>query len=126
MLDRASIDQFFSGKPEVRPLFDALVERILAAYPDVAIDVQKSQISFCAPRPFCWAWLPIRDGIKGRPAHYLIITFGLNHKISHTRIAETVQPYPGRWTHHVIISQVAEIDVELMAWIDQAYQWKSH
>ncbi len=87
--------------------------------------VQKSQISFCGAKPFCWVWLPIRDGIKGRPEQYLVISFGLNRKIIHPRLIGTTQPYPGRWTHHTIIGSIEEIDAELMDWISQAYQWKN-
>lgn len=120
-----ALDAFFSEKPEVRPLFDALARRILAAHPDTFIKVQKSQISFCGEKPFCWAWLPIRDHIKGRPEHYLVVSFGLDREIVHPRLVDTANPYPGRWTHHVIVGRLEEIDAELMRWIDLAYHWKN-
>lgn len=31
-----------------------------------------------------------------------------------------VEPYPNRWTHHVLISAPEEIDDELMGWIKEA------
>ncbi len=30
------------------------------------------------------------------------------------------EPYPNRWTHHVLISAAEEIDDELMSWIKAA------
>ena len=36
------------------------------------------------------------------------------------RIAAAVEPYPCRWTHHVLIASPAEIDGELMAWVREA------
>ena len=32
-----------------------------------------------------------------------------------------VEPYPGRWTHHILVRTPEEIDGELLAWIDEAY-----
>lgn len=68
-------------------------------------------------------WLPIRDGIKGRPEEYLVVSFGLDHEIRHSRLIETVEPYPGRWTHHTIVSKETELDEELMGWISEAHEW---
>ena len=31
-----------------------------------------------------------------------------------------VEPYPNRWTHHVLIGTVEEIDDELLSWIEEA------
>ena len=116
---------FFEKQPEVKPIFEALAKRILEIYPDTLIKVQKSQISFCGRKPFCWAWLPIRGGIKGRPEQYLIVSFGLNRENIHPRLVGTTEPYPGRWTHHVIVGGSDEIDSELMDWIGQAHEWKN-
>lgn len=33
---------------------------------------------------------------------------------------EHVEPYPGRWTHHVLVSGTEEIDDELMGWVKEA------
>lgn len=106
-------------------LFDAFVKTISGIYPEMVIKVQKSQIAFCGEKPFCWVWLPIRSGIKGRPAHYIILSFGLNREISHPRLVGTTEAYPGRWTHHAIISRMEEIDEVLLRWIDEAYDWKN-
>ncbi len=116
---------YFSKKPELRPLFDALAQKISNIYPDTVVKVQKTQISFCGPKPFCWAWIPIRNGIKGRPEQYLIVSFGLNREIIHPRLIDTAQPYPNRWTHHTIISNSDDIDAQLMGWIGQAHCWKN-
>jgi hypothetical protein len=35
-----------------------------------------------------------------------------------------VESYPGRWTHHVILATIADIDAELMGWIALAHAWK--
>jgi hypothetical protein len=124
-MDRAAVTAFFARQPDVLPLFDALAAAILARHPATEVRVQASQVSFRAPRPFCAAWLPIRRNIKGRPDHYLVVSFGLDREIRHPRLVDTVKPYPGRWTHHCIVADTGEIDEELLGWIDLAYTWKN-
>ena len=124
MYDENAVNEFFSKEPLLRSIFDKLARSILGRYPDVRIKVQKSQISFYGNRSFCWVWLPIRAGIKGRPDHYLIVSFGFKRVIFHPRLIDTTQPYPNRFTYHTIIGSQAEIDDELLGWIDQSYKWR--
>ena len=58
---------FFERDPETREIFNVLKKIILRRHPETDIRTGKSQISFGGPKPYCWAWLPIRKGIKGRP-----------------------------------------------------------
>ena len=34
-----------------------------------------------------------------------------------------VEPYPNRWTHHVVVSRLEELDEELMDWLREAYDF---
>ena len=43
-------------------------------------------------------------------------------KLSRT-VAVQVEPYPGRWTVHIVIGSEAEIDEELLNWLQQAYDF---
>ena len=36
------------------------------------------------------------------------------------RIDAAVEPYPNRWTHHVPVQGIEEIDEELMGWVKEA------
>lgn len=47
-------------------------------------------------------------------------TFGLGYHLESLRIDAASEPYPNRWTHHVLISEEKEIDEELMGWIKEA------
>lgn len=120
-----AIDQFFKKEPEVRPIFDYLEDAIQISCSDTVVKVQRSQIAFGSPKPYCWIWLPMRQGIKGKPPHYLIVSFGLDKELIHERLIGTVKPYPGRWTRHTILSDIAQIDPLLMGWIEQACRWKN-
>lgn len=56
------------------------------------------------------------------PDSYIVVTFGLDHRAVSPRIDIATEPYPNRWTHHVLISELSEIDEELMAWVAEAAQ----
>ncbi len=91
-----------------------------AAFPDACVKVQKSQISFYGRHLFAAASLPVRRK-KGWPEHCLMVTFGLGHQVDHPRIAVATEPYPHRWTHHVLVTREGEIDGQLLDWLGQAW-----
>ena len=113
---------FFDGKPWALPLYEALFARMDQAFPEASVKVQKSQISFYGRHLFAAASLPVRRK-KTWPDNCLLVTFGLGARLQSPRIAVAVEPYPNRWTHHVLVTQPAEIDAELLAWLRQAYDF---
>lgn len=50
----------------------------------------------------------------------MVVTVGLARKVESPRVAIATEPYPGRWTHHIVVSSLGEIDGELMGWIKEA------
>lgn len=113
---------FFSSKPSLLPLYTVLRERVMDAHPDVEIKVAKTQITFRCRHVFAMASVPFRR-VKGWPEEYLLVSFGLAWRVPSDRIAQAVQPYPNRWTHHVIVQRPEEIDQELLNWLEEAYQF---
>ena len=114
---------FFNGKPEAIPLYEAFEERLMSELEDVRIVPQKSQITLKNRRVFgAVSFLPARK-VKDRPDPYITITLGLNRRETSPRIDQASEPYPGRWTHHLVIGSVEEIDGELMAWVREAYDF---
>ena len=111
---------FFQKDMEALPLYEQLESLILDRIPDVQIKVQKSHISFYNRHMFaCVSFAKVRKA-KERPDHYIVVTFGLDHRLDSPRIDVATEPYPNRWTHHVLISSSGEIDDELMSWIQEA------
>ncbi len=111
---------FFNEKPAALPLYVAFAQRLLAEIGNVTIKVQKTQISFSNRHNFAFvSFLPTRKA-KDRPKTYITVTFGLQYKKESPRIDAASEPYPNRWTHHMLISSVEEIDDELMGWIKEA------
>lgn len=113
---------YFNGKPVELSLYQRLFETMDGAFPDASVKVQKSQISFYCPKLFAAASIPVRRK-KNWPRTCLLVTFGLERQVASPRIAVAVEPYPNRWTHHVVVSRPEEIDGELLDWLAQAYEF---
>ncbi|MGN0799609.1 MAG: DUF5655 domain-containing protein [Christensenellales bacterium] len=111
---------FFAQHEAALPLYEAFAAKVCAAVGDVRIRVQKTQIAFSNRHNFAFvSFLPVRKA-KERPAAYITVTFGLNYRLISPRIDAATEPYPNRWTHHVLIAAPEEIDEELMFWITEA------
>lgn len=110
---------FFDGHPLELSLYEALFARMEAAFPQAAVKVQKSQISFYERHLFAAVSLPLRRK-KTWPEHCLVVTVGLNRRLDAPRVAVAVEPYPGRWTHHILLTAPEEIDDALMCWLEEA------
>jgi len=111
---------FFNSRPQALPLYAALSEKLLSAFPDAAVEVKKTQITFRARYGF--AFVSLRK-IKGSTESSLILTIGLGRRLDSPRVAVAVEPYPNRWTHHFIVRDAAEIDGELMGWLREAHDF---
>lgn len=87
---------------------------------EFCIHVQKTQITLLNRHVFaCVSPLAVRR--KARiPQSSITLTFGLNHLLASARIVAKTEAYPGRWTHHLVICDAAELDSELFAWLHAA------
>ena len=113
---------FFDGKPLELALYEALFRHLEVEFPDASVRVQKSQISFYGRHLFSAASLPVRRK-KSWPEHCIVLTVGLSHRLDSPRVAVATEPYPGRWTHHILISDKAQIDGELLDWLREAWNF---
>lgn len=112
----------FDKLPAAFPIYEAAEAKILEAFPATRVKVGKTQVSFYNKYLYAALWPPPRK-IKGRPEVYVGLTFGLGHQIEHPRIAVAVEPYPGRWTHHVLLAKPGDMDEQAMDWVGQAYEF---
>lgn len=111
---------FFEKDPAALPLYEAFEQAVCALVPNVEIRVQKTQITYTNPRVFAAvSFLPARRKAL-RPEHYITITLGLNRRLDSPRVDAASEPYPARWTHHLMISSAEEIDGELLEWVAEA------
>ena len=42
------------------------------------------------------------------------------------RVDAAVEPYPNRWTHHILVSSIDEIDDELLSWIKETSDFSAN
>ena len=111
---------FFDKNPEALPLYHCFKERLSAELGPVKMRVQKTQITFSNKHVFaCVSFIPVRKAAK-QPKTYIVITLGLEHRLESPRVDVAVEPYPNRWTHHILISTPEEIDDELFLWVKEA------
>lgn len=114
---------FFNGKPEAFPLYQAFEARLLSELEGVNVRVQKTQITFSNRRVFAAVSFLAARKAKDRPDPYITVTLGLNRREASPRVDQASEPYPGRWTHHIVIGSAEEIDGELMSWVREAYDF---
>lgn len=112
--------RFFDQMPEALPLYQKFEREVLSRVKDVHIKVQKTQITYSNRHVFaCVSFAKVRKA-KERPPVYIVVTFGLAYKKESPRIDIATEPYPNRWTHHVLVSEEEQIDEELLGWVEEA------
>ena len=114
---------FFDQHMDALPLFERFAEWVKETVGDVEIKVQKSQISFYKRHMFaCVSFARVRKK-KDCPPAFIVVTLGLDHRLESSRVEIATEPYPGRWTHHLLIGEPEEIDEELMNWVKEAVRF---
>lgn len=110
---------FFQDREGALPLYFRLRERLEHCGP-VEVAVKKTQISLIRRHIFgAVSFTPVRPA-KKRPANWITLTIGLGRRLESPRIDVAVEPYPGRWTHHLMIGSEAELDEEIADWLQEA------
>lgn len=100
----------YSGRHAVlRPLYDAIVERVRSFGPDVELAPKKGYVSLRRSKQF---------GQVGPAAGQLEVCVNLpGHPAT-----ERLQPISGMATHRVRIREESELDAELFSWLREAYE----
>ena len=87
--------------------------------------IEETQITFANKQGVAFvSFNPCRRAAQ-RPKVWMTISFGLGYRKESPRIDVATEPYPGRWTHHVMVGSVEEIDEELMDWIHEAAEFSA-
>ena len=112
---------FFEGHGAALPLYKLFEERLSATFPNTRKRVQKTQITFVNRYVFaCVSFARVKRKTE-MPSPYLVITLGLPYPLESERVAVKTEPYPGRWTTHIVVGTPDELDDELFCWVAQAY-----
>ena len=113
--------QFFAGHGAALPIYTELRSRVFAQWPDVEVRVARTQITFKARYGF--AFVSTRRMGRRCPEVVISVSFGLGREVRSERIFAASEPYPNRWTHHVIVASPDEVDGELMGWLAEAHDF---
>lgn len=112
---------FFNTHPSSLPLFEALEAALISRFPEARRRVQKTQIRYSHRYVFaCISFARVKRKAE-LPESWLTLTLGLPYALENERVAVKTEAYPGRWTTHFVIGSPAELDEELLGWLDQAY-----
>jgi len=103
----------YSGKEQLVPIYEKLIEYLKTLGPDVVITPKKGSVSIIRKRQF----VLIKPATKSR----IDLGFKLKNKPTTKRL-ENSGPFGTMCTHRVKLSEVSEIDNELKTWITEAYE----
>ncbi len=110
---------FFANQEKQISLFMA-VKQMLHSIGPVKMDVLKTVISFGTNSKFAWVWEQ-QPWVNRPPENNIVLTFCVGRYIENDQIVEVVEPYPGRWVHHVIIQSEADLNEHVNQWLREAY-----
>jgi len=99
----------FEKYPGALGLFEAFASAVFSRYPEAELRVQKTQAGFFSGCGFAWA-SPMTRWRRKYPAGGIIITLALPMQLDSPRVEASTQPYPGRWTHHLVLTSADELD----------------
>ena len=114
---------FFDQHMDILPLYQAFEELLSDSFSVVNKRVQKTQITFSNRHVFaCVSFARVKRKAE-LPMRYMVITLGLPAPLDSERVAVKTEPYPGRWTHHIVVNKPEELDEELLSWVREAYDF---
>ena len=114
---------FFDGHIGALPLYEAFSEALLRQFPATSTQVQKTQITFSDRHVYaCVSFARVKKKAE-LPDPYLVVTLGLPYPLNSDRVAVRTEPYPGRWTTHIVVSRPEELDGPFWGWVSEAHSF---
>ena len=114
---------FFADHAAALPLYACLEEKIGEMFPEAGRRVQKTQITFFHRYVFACVSFARVLRKRDQPEGSLVLTLCLPAPLSSARAAVQTEPYPGRWTCHLVLKSAEELDGELLGWLREAYDY---
>ena len=111
---------FFDSHLEALPLYADIIFGVRRICHELQEKVFNTHISLLCGRVFaCASFLRVLPKAKLPPASF-VLTLGLPAPLLSPRVAAKTEAYPGRWTHHIVLSRREDLDAELFSWVCQA------
>lgn len=107
------------GGTEERALYEAFERGLLGRVPDVTMRLDKTQLTLRTGLVMgAVSHLPARRAAE-RPRHYITVSLGLPYALGDPRVV-AVRVRDNRYTHHVLVGRVDELDEEFWGWVEEA------
>lgn len=113
------ISEYFVRSARTRRLRDAAIRAIESVGPSTR-RTTRSQVAFHRRRGFAWIWAPAMYLTRG--AAPLVLSIAAPRRLRSRRWKEVVEPTPGRFMHHLEIRRVRDLDAEVRAWLQTAWE----
>lgn len=92
---------------------------VVAGLGPATVRLTSAQIALRRRIGFAWLWLPGRW--LARPRAEVVLSIGLRTHVASPRFKEVVEPYPGRWMHHLEVHGIDQLDDEVAGWLASAF-----
>lgn len=109
---------FFERDPSAMALYEAFRGELLARWPAAKVKFARTQISFADGVGFAFVSHPPR-----RAPGAILVSLGLRGPLESPRVFAQTEPYPARWTVHILVRGKNEIDGELLGWLEAAHEY---
>ncbi|GEN78891.1 DUF5655 domain-containing protein [Actinotalea fermentans] len=117
-----SPEEHFGGEPVAVGTWRA-VHDVLAGLGPVQVRVSHSQVALRRASPrgaaVVYLWAPRR--YLGARAAPVVVTVVLGRRDGSPRWKEVVHPSPRHWVHHLEVTDPAQVDAEVAAWLREAW-----
>jgi hypothetical protein len=112
------IAEFFAGTALGAAVF-GWTSGVVAGMGPAVVRLTATQVAFRHRIGFAWLWLP--GAWLAHPEAEVVLSLALRHRLDSPRWKQVVEPYPGRWMHHLEVRDLAALDDELAGWVAAAY-----
>ena len=112
------IGEFFAGAPIGAAAF-GWTSGVVAGLGPAVVRLTSTQVAFRHRIGFAWLWLP--GAWLAHPEAEVVLSLGLRQRLDSPRWKQVVEPYPGRWMHHLEVRDPGDLDAELAGWVAAAY-----
>src|SRR5687768_10315894 len=110
-------EEHFAGHPVALAVL-RVVAGVIDDVGGARIRTTKSQVAFRRSRGFAYLWLPGR--YLAKPAADVVLSVVLGRRDGSPRWKEVAHPSPTQWMHHLEVTDPAQIDGEVEAWLREA------
>ena len=117
MTDRTPAE-FFAESPFGVQVFEE-VRRRLDGFGPFEVRVTSTQVAFRRRMAFAYLWRPGQH--LRNPGADVVLSIALGRHDGSPRWKEVAHPSPKHWMHHLEVHDLADLDDEVTAWLQEAY-----